>query len=862
MKRAIVFLVLVLWIVVCTAESASAFVGPSWVNGAASMSQNIPVVANVRGECAGIIQERYIVELGVTSKICFFGDDRIKFGYFSSGGYYVGAVQFSKSEEVHVVEGVCNGVTCRYSAENDMLVTQQSVAGGHRGVAVYLRASERVKRVSVPGNADKYVFDTSQPDYAVKNKEGQYLVTPSYAVSRNGEWIAIELRNAGIAVIDTKTFDARQLITNGYMYGYGMDPSLQLAISNDGNKVAVTGQNAGLKVIERISGCGQTLVGDLSRQADSFSCLSSDLSIGVRFPNFHSTEHPRFSGDGYQLEMIVNSWVDGSRIVTFIANGAKSVPKLKLLAFGDSFTSGEGEENESFYRKGTNEGIDVCHVSDRSYPMLIARAVGYSSVDANTVACAGATTGDIYGATNAYWGQGNRLGENGQRLTSAQRSEIQEVAIHSFQPGHVLQSAFLERYTPEKLLIGIGGNDAGLMGKLRACVMPDTCEWVSDEGLRSTADEIKRLYAALSEVFTHINQLSPGTKIFVVGYPNIIDANGSCDPVTNLLLNQKERIFIERSIEYMNKVIRAAAKKAEFTYLDVERSMNGKRLCNSGPLGMNGLRLGDDISISGTFPMLKIIGSETFHPTPLGHDLVAKAILAANPSLQPESVCATDPMACIPSVLDIEPPSYWDVSSSLNTASYASTFATQATNDEYMYQIAIPANTLEPGSMARIEMRSDVVTLDTVTVNQDGGYSGTVTVPRSTIHGFHTLHMLGQNRSGESIDIYQDVTVGKFEDTTRSDKDSSQTLPVLLGGDTNSGGNTPGFMEVLGDQVALASRTDMLPGSQNVRPSEYTQKEDFKIVKMNAIPVIVIGVIVACIVAALLLRRRWAKQSS
>jgi len=871
MKRVIVFLVLLL-IASSFAVDVKASSNPSWVSDAATIQQNIPVVANVRGECAGTFQDMYVTELDRTAKVCVCGSDRIKFGYFSAGGPYIGAVQFAKSEVAHVVEGVCSGVKCLYSAENDMVVTQQSVAGGYGGVVVYLRASERIKRVKVAGQSDRYIFDAAQPDYAVKNNEGQYIATPSFGVSKNGKWIVVELRNAGIAVIDSEKFTTRQLVTDGYMYGYGMDPSLQLAVSDDGKKVAVTGQNAGFTVIERTDRCGQELIGNLSKQTGMITCPSSDLRVGIHFPNFHSTEQPRFYGDGYQLEVVVNSWVDGSRIVNFVAHGAETSPKLKLLAFGDSFTSGEGEENESYYRSGTNQGFDRCHVSGRSYPMLLVQAVGYSLEDAKTVACAGATTGDIYGVISSYWGQGERLGAKGLKLTLAERNKIQEDAVYAFQPGHTLQSTFLERHRPDKLLVGIGGNDAGLMGKLRTCVMPDTCEWVSSEGLRSSADEIKRLYEKLTSLFAYISQTSPGTKVFVVGYPNIIDSNGTCDPVTTILLNQSERVYIERSIEYMNKVIRAAAKHAEFTYLDVEKSMDGKRLCNSGPLGMNGLRLGDDISISGSLPMLKIIGSETFHPTPLGHDLMARAILANNPNLQPSATCISDPMACIPAPVNIEAPEYWGVSGQSGVSLHAEEFATQSVNDMHVYDISIPAGMFEPGSNVRIEMRSNPVTLATLVVDTRGELEGRINIPSDSMHGFHTLHVLGENREGASVDVYQTITVGAYEDAELNekpfsqhggDKDNQRKLSLVAPTSVDgSSGGAPGFTEVLGANTASNQDVSMTESEENRTLSTDTARVDVGSKDTRVFLSVLLGGVVLIGVMLFLLYRRWAKQTS
>jgi hypothetical protein len=878
MQRVIVFLVLVLCGMIWLSDVAEANESPSWVSGPASMTRSVPAYVQGNGECAGYSQQREIQELGEFARVCFSGDDRMRFGYFSTGGPYSGAVQFPMSDEVHVLEGVCAGVACHYTAENDMLVTLQPVAQGYRGVVVYLRASERVSRVQSAGGSARYIFDSTSPDYAVRNKEGQFMATPTLAVSQNGKWIAVELRNAGTAVINTDTFTLRQVITDGYAYGYGMNPSEQLAISNDGDAVAVMGENAGFRVIEKVEGCGQELSGNGAAQPLMFQCPSSDLAIASHFPNFHSAIQPRFFGKGQQLEVVVRNWVDPSRRVTFLASGAEVVPRLKLLTLGDSFTSGEGETSKDKYRFGTNEGHDTCHVSDRSYPVLVANAIGYSSDSAKTVACAGATTRDIIGSRGDYWGQGGRLGERGMNLSPAERNSTQEDATYSFQPGRTLQSAFIEKYSPEKLIIGIGGNDAGLMGKLSACAMPGTCEWATSAGLRATASEIRRLYPTLGALFSYTKNTLPETQVYVVGYPRVINATGQCDLVTATLFDSTERIFIQKSIEYLNQIIRAAANDAGFTYLDIENSMDGKQLCNGEQsTAMNGLVVGGDISIIESLPMAKVIGSESFHPTPIGHDLVASTILAQQPGLNPTTACVVDPMSCGGTFVSTEPPVYWGLATNENILAYASNFATQPADDQYQVAIDIPDGTLAPGSAATIIVRSEEVLLDSVTMNAKGGYVGGVVIPSNIQHGFHTMHFIGQNRAGAEVDMYQVVSVGVNQtegnteelsenavNQTNDDRaplvatavTDSPSISVVTAMDDGEAG-----MAVLGERVQVAAISRTTPAS--VAPLHESLPLNTSVVYDRdahlVFWVIVVSTIATGIAAAILFYKRWEK---
>jgi hypothetical protein len=723
--------------------------GSLWSDGVPTLTKTTDLTIAPSGDCPTYRQDVFVSEFGAPRSMCMYGDERLKIGTFFDQGRYRATVEFPYSNQMHVLEGVCSFI-CRYSADTDTLVTQQQVSQYGLGLVVYRHVSTRIKQQVVSNSLTKYEFDISNPDFEVKNDEGRYITTPSFAFSENGKWIVAELYGTGLALIDVDSLSVRQMTTEGLSYGYGMNPSEELAVSNDGKSVVLAGSNAGLTAYDIRDGCGQKLVGDLGLRSGSVNCPS--ISLVNYFPNFAAATHPRLTGTGHQLEIIIANWAGGIQRATFVTRGTVLAHQLKLLSLGDSFTSGEGETDDNFYEPGTNTGFDLCHVSTRAYLSLVARQIGIGDDDAKNLACSGARIADIIGSDDNYWGQGIRLGASGLKLAGSENRVAQENALDNYQPGRALQADFVERYDPEILTIGVGGNDAGLMGKLRTCAMPGTCEWAVGRGIEQTAGEIDRLSGKLESFYTQLKEKASTSRIFVMGYPDIIDPNGACDSVTSFLLDHTERVFVQNSIHYLNQVIHTAANKAGFMYVDVERSFDGTRLCTGGSsVAMNGVRIGDDVAIVNSLPMLRIIGAETFHPTPSGHNLLASEVLSQYPNLTNTPIEATD----------IGPDSYWDTDNSDGVPqAYATDFAF-STDDRQNMTVAVPGGTLQPHSIATIEVHSEPTTLATFVVDDQGGIRGSIAMPLSLKEGYHTLHLLAANRAGVNIDMYQFITMGE-----------------------------------------------------------------------------------------------------
>lgn len=190
--------------------------------------------------------------------------------------------------------------------------------------------------------------------------------------------------------------------------------------------------------------------------------------------------------------------------------------KLRYVAMGDSFSSGEG--NAPFYDWTNIDGVNQCHRSPNAYPMLLTNDSSLNLDLLNFTACSGAET------TNLINGQWN-------------------------EPPQVQA---LNRYT-DMVTLTIGGNDAGFVPFMRACLTPnDTCQEGSsaytniDNYISNVLPgELVTLYGEIS------SRIGPNTRVLVVGYPLIASETGGLSSHCTLL-NQDERVAIGEMARLLN----------------------------------------------------------------------------------------------------------------------------------------------------------------------------------------------------------------------------------------------------------------------------------------------------------------------
>ncbi len=775
----IVFCALAVAIVDTTVVSAASF---SWTDGAPTVYRSEPTEFEDQPYCPTYTQRLKIDHLADDQLVCMFSSSGLRVGSFLEDGRTSRlAIAYPLDSGFHILDGACEGLAgCLYSADRDMLVSRY---GG--GLRVYSGVKGRIHQsFSLGPLGVKYDFDGSSPLYSAQNEAGDALPIGAIALSRNGKWLAMEVKNEGIGLVDLDTGMARRVIAPGYQYNRGFDPREELAVSNDGTSVVAMGDNAGLTFASIDPECGDSFVESFPPDFPfgTKPCKVVSIDPNSFIQHFSLGLSPKFDDSGGQLEFVAGSIGFGARRVILRASGYDSAPDLGYLALGDSFSSGEGETDDQHYELGTDDEFERCHVSDRSYPFLLATAMQLATSAVKNVACSGARTNDITNHGIGYWGQGGRLGPLGLGLSSNDFLLAQTNSLLGFLPERVPQETFVQRYQPAVISVGIGGNDVGFMDKLKVCAMPGTCEWAaSQDGRHAIGLEIQSLFNKLVDLYQQLRLDAPFARLYAVGYSEIMSPSGTCDPLTGFLFDADERNLVSEGITYLNQVIAAASRGANIPFLNIEQSLSGRELCEStgSPSGVNGLRLGDDIALSRQLPMLKIIGKESFHPNPSGHELIARAILQQRPDLRVGGGCDGCGTPVDPPPL----PSDWSEGGSdrgaLEDAAFVSPADIARTTPTFTF--SLPAGSLEPNSTAYLEVHSDVEQLGAFTTETDGSVRGEARLPGTLAEGFHTIHLYGDSFSHQPVDLYQVVSFGDQTTTEEVGSISNADTSPLIG---------------------------------------------------------------------------------
>lgn len=704
--------------------------------------------------------------------ICIKQSDHVKVGMKTEGRNFRTFVQFPFDTQMYAVTGTGSCEVhgeCIYVPESDLLITKQNLINSIvRSLVIYKNFTKRLSQtINDRGVVSSYKFDDSNPDYVFKSSSNYPWPVEALGVSNNGKWLAVEFRQRGFGKLNLDTFTMTRYSTEAFSYTGGSDVTPELAITNNGNHVAMMGTNyrrvltidIGLSCEDEASDRNLEFVIPMAK-----TCKRLVNNTSSFMDNFWSAHNPQFNNDGTELSFYATGHGGGLKAVTMVVDGYIR-PRVDYLALGDSFTSGEGEVDDSYYQKGTNDEHEKCHISTRSYPYLIAQTLGLEKQYVHNVACSGAKTSDVIGKDSLYKGQDSRLSHDTSGIDDNIRTIYQSESMGSFIPGRIHQESFVQKYKPNVITIGIGGNDIGFSDKLRTCVGFDSCEWASTpEGREKTALEIQNSFGSLVNTYITLKNTSPNSKIYAIGYPNIIDENGTCSFVNAILLDGIERTFITQAVHYINQVIQSAAKKAGVAYIDIENSFGDKVLCgDKKPSYMNAVKVGDDSPIFSMIGWLKLIGSESFHPKPSGHQAVATSILNDRSDMLNYDYCATQTMASTPfcpnnTIIAPEPSDYWIASGVYHgyPAQHIANFVRNSSDTFNNHkEISTEEYMFAPGSTVSVEIHSTPIPLGSSTANDTGTISLSVDLPQELGEGYHTIHLLGTSYSGQPIDLYQ-----------------------------------------------------------------------------------------------------------
>ncbi len=701
--------------------------GASWLGESLEVVSQLPPGVADADRCLQRWLRIEVESIGSTYA-CVSGDwGGVRVGWYSgykAVRYYV--IAYPYVQTFSRLYGACGTTAeCTYSQKNDVFIAGTNLPGKGQVHAFITHFSKKLTRPS--SDPKSYLFSGIENETFVSLAPGVTPTSNSLVMSPNGEWALLELHAYGFIRVNLQTLQYKRVYPTGARYGVGNDPAFELAISNDGTRIAVADWKAGVKILEITPECGELLSllsPNYGFAVPEAACPVVTENLMSIVPGMYHAVFLNFSNDGRWLSLYNFSAPEPYKLI--VAPHADRFRQTNgYVAFGDSFSSGEGEVSDQHYIAGTNTADNTCHVSDRSYPYLL--GVRWSMATTNH-ACSGSVLNQVWRASGDYF-------------------------VHNTQES-----------MPSVISVGVGGNDIGLMGKLKTCLSPGTCEWAKPAARISSAQEIRQFLPRLSAYLQDVKRTFPNSKIMVVGYPDVVNVttHAPCDAVVGALLDDTERKYLAESVSYLNKVLELAARRSHVAFADVSQAYGTARLCDDTPLAMNALRFGDDIAPVSFLDSFKVIGSESFHPTPIGHDMVARVISAQ--FMNPGSVEPCE--NCSQSDSFIEPGEYWNEGSvtegqqdnSLKIQLKESFLASGQLVKGHDVTVHFAEGSFKPSSSVRIELHSDPMVLAEVTAHDDGSLNTSVTIP-TTHTGYHTVHVYGTSQSDEQLDLYDFLTL-------------------------------------------------------------------------------------------------------
>lgn len=590
---------------------------------------------------------------------------------------------------------------------------------------------------------------THLPDFSLRNNQGQlyYIHSSNVAFSANGHWMVADAMDNGFIRVNMATFEVTGFaMSPNYSTLYGLRDA-DISISNDGRYAAIRPYDYSELKVYDIGACQSTQTPVKSPT----QCASRDYwpDMAKAIPGFYRAYNPRFINDSqFSFKALYDMQVGvGYKVAQYTLTAPGENPSgIEYLGMGDSFASGQGAFN---YMVGTDTANNTCHLSSRSYPFLLSASLFASG---RSVACSGATTRDIIDPSLSYEGQVK------DKIPKNLRQNEEEILL-TYQPGYFVQNDFVQRHNPQAVTLSIGGNDVGFADIIKQCVMPSlmnsTCHPTYEDQqelkkrLLGMGDRLKTTYRTIS---------SPGRRVYVIGYPQIVISGGNC--ANNVHLNEQEiKLFIELT-DTFNRVIKKAAENAGAQYVDVTNALAGHRMCEtrSSQVAVNGFTTGNDDGL-GRF---KFVGAESYHPNALGHELLERAIRGQTNNMKaPTPMPSTTPLVTsdIPSALPY--PEAVKTGRTMYETISAAALAPDIVAPAEILNLRADSSTvlLKPSSTVTARLDDAPATLATTAADPAGSMSLDLTLPPTTPCGTHTLHVYGTNIANQPVDIFKVIYV-------------------------------------------------------------------------------------------------------
>jgi lysophospholipase L1-like esterase len=597
----------------------------------------------------------------------------------------------------------------------------------------------------------RFYLDTPS-DWTLADKSGrELLVNPfSMSFSNNGSWMVVDAPRTAKLLVEVLTQTVVPFAPPD-IYDPSNFPQQATAVSDDGKTAVAALYQGGFRVTD-VGSCTSHVPAVITGPV---ACETSWDTTTLRgaIPGYERVVQVRFL-ENRKMSLLVNSYyANRNRLDRFTVAPPGEVAKShQYLALGDSFTSGEGAYD---YFSETDTKENKCHLSRQSYPYLIGKQLNVLSYD--SIACSGARMQDI------------------TKFAQKQRVPAPNT-MGAKLPGYQKQLDYITQLRPQKITFGIGGNDVGFISKMKACLAPGTC-YQSYEDRLELVREINRQFTDLTTTYQQLKTETQSGVVFVLGYPQIAIANGDC--AANVRLNSKEISLVNNLIDYLNGVIKQAADRAGARYTDVGYAFSGHRMCESDSqsVAMNGVTAGNDIG--------GVIGSESFHPNQLGHQLLKDAVLERTNGLARAMP--------IPDTTIMQPVESADLAllqapkedREVRDTFYDETMAPDVVFKNQLLRLrGSLGHILKPYSTYTVELHSDPIELGTFTTDGTGLAIADLVLPDTISAGFHTLHIFGTSSEDTPIDIYKTIYIAESAvdydgDTVANTIDECQDQPDL-----------------------------------------------------------------------------------
>ena len=216
---------------------------------------------------------------------------------------------------------------------------------------------------------------------------------------------------------------------------------------------------------------------------------------------------------------------------------------IDYVAMGDSFSAGP-------FIGTMRTDPEGCARSRSNYPAFLADWLDVASY--TDVTCSAATTADLYAPMTLF---------NGGTTVP----QIDAVSADT-----------------DLVTIGMGGNDFGIYDGLITCQKSGSACPVAQLGA-----DARKVAGRIEQAVKRITRVAPEAQVYVVGYPDILPTEGTCNavgasaevlgPVTDIA-------------GLLNASLRKGAEAAGASYVDMEAVSDGHDVCAKGRAWVNGPR--------------------------------------------------------------------------------------------------------------------------------------------------------------------------------------------------------------------------------------------------------------------------------